>query len=205
MNYCKSCGQEITNPDAVICPNCGCSLDACSTAVVAPSCEPAKKFCACCGNEVSADAIMCVSCGSSLKPSRCAKVKGANDDLWKSKNILKLLSKVFLDLVMIGSCLMALVGLVMAVVSFVGGTLIDPNEILYILGIYDYVIDTTIIGSFAALIWLPFIFAPAWVLPISIITLKSINNRRPVSLTMKILVLLLVNPLVGIMLFFDKN
>lgn len=53
--YCRNCGVEITNKEAVICVNCGTKTGM------------GKNFCFHCGNQIKPNSEVCLICGSSAR------------------------------------------------------------------------------------------------------------------------------------------
>ncbi|MDR1674709.1 MAG: NINE protein [Oscillospiraceae bacterium] len=78
MNYyCKQCGAQYTNPQAVVCIKCGTARG------------KGDSFCNNCGNPVAEGAAVCLSCGCSLKTS--SSVLGISSTGAKSKLVAGLL------------------------------------------------------------------------------------------------------------------
>ena len=61
--YCRNCGTEITNPDAVVCVSCGTKVGM------------GKNHCYHCGNQLMPNSEVCLSCGSSAKQTAVAGSK----------------------------------------------------------------------------------------------------------------------------------
>ncbi len=53
--YCRNCGTEITNNDAVICVSCGTKVGM------------GTNYCGNCGKQIMPNSEVCLSCGSSTK------------------------------------------------------------------------------------------------------------------------------------------
>lgn len=53
--YCRNCGKEIENKEAVICVGCGTKVGL------------GKNFCHSCGSQIKPNSEVCLNCGSSTK------------------------------------------------------------------------------------------------------------------------------------------
>jgi len=64
--YCRGCGKELQNPNAVVCPNCGGDP------------KSPGKYCPECGKELqNPNAVVCPSCGEALGKAAVSQSGGA--------------------------------------------------------------------------------------------------------------------------------
>ena len=58
--YCRNCGTEVTNSNAVVCVNCGTKIGM------------GQNYCYTCGNQLMPGSEVCLKCGSSAKQTAVA-------------------------------------------------------------------------------------------------------------------------------------
>jgi len=193
MKYCTHCGTEL-NDDAVFCTNCGKAVGNSSNS------EPKIKYCTNCGSELKEGADYCLNCG-------CKVEKPFVEDNSDKNKTIEMVAKVFMVLscasLAVCAVILAISAIIMANAANIlspeelqdafAGASVPPEEGLSIL---------TICCAFLAIVAL---IPLAWSIPLTVIVFKRTKEGAPISIAMKVCILIFVNVVSGILLLCRKE
>lgn len=189
MKYCVHCGKPLID-GAAFCVNCGRAVEG---ADCAP--EGKAKFCTHCGAPlVNEAADYCVSCG--------CRVEGGYSDRAVSKNgALDTVAKVFMVL----ACVSAVAAAAMFALFAVCINIIPESDFQAIMAesldpsLADEITVAMAVITYAACGG-ACLLSLAWCIPLTVYVFRCVKYGRPVAMSAKICILLLVSMVAGILL-----